>query len=1029
MTVRIKTNGDTFKKSHVILQLVVLNNKLLIAILCASIFLMLSKHDAFAQTYEIDAVNGQTITTCSGTFYDSGGAGGNYQLNENYSVTFSSANGQPITVDFLSWDVENNATCAWDGLRIYNGTNNSAPLIGTFCSFSPGSQTSSNAANSLHFEFYSDNIITESGWEATISCADPPVDPCTDPLGMDSDSDNVNDVCDLDNDNDGILNSIECVIDDDASMTPGVVPEAFQLTNAAGDLYIVGNNTNAQGYIESGFNDLMIANGVSLIYAGNLNTTFPNGTFTVTDDSSIQPEITATSTTDVTFISGSTGTGIAIVPPSADIEADDNVSYSAFFNFTTPVHAVSFDIVDVFDHNITFNETIDQFFNDTLRIFADGVLFGYLHGDATGYVAGSTGPVNLFDPNDNLIGTVGAGHDIEISLGFIFNPYDPVSQIELRTNSEWPSTNISTNIGAEDVHGYDELYYTTSSLCNDTDLDGIPDYLDLDSDGDGCSDANEAYADITADGGDGGVYGVGTPIIDPLDGTVTIASYVTPATTSGGQYTFQEGTTVAMSLSPSNQQVCEDMNAVFSAAATVTVLTTDPVTSASTDVTYQWQISVDGGTSFTDILGETGTVTSGTNVFLTLSNVTPSMNGYIYKVIFTNEANICGIEAQASLSVQAALDPGLNGSITICESESLTTDDLFNALGGTPDAGGTWTPAIFSGAGTYTYTHPATGVCPAISAEVIVTTQVCDVTGHIYEDTNGNGVQDAGEPDLPGIDVVITDSNGDTQTVTTDSNGNWIASVPAGNTTSDIVDSTLPAGSTQTEGTDPTTTTAVAGATTPSDNDGFFVPATVTGHVYLDTNGDGVQDPLGADGIAGTADDEPDLSGVDVVITDSNGDTQTVTTDANGNWTVEVPPGPTTADVIESTLPDGVIQTEGEDPTVVTAEANNTIDGGTDGYRKDVELTPLFVIDDSTFNNGQEQDAIYSIENIGTATSAEGMQFLITKTLASSFEFTIDETATTANVLGFSVPVSNASFRLPRPWRFHLVNYEKWVDA
>lgn len=60
----------------------------------------------------------------------------------------------------------------------------------------------------------------------------------------------------------------------------------------------------------------------------------------------------------------------------------------------------------------------------------------------------------------------------------------------------------------------------------DTDSDGIPDHLDLDSDGDGCSDANEFYKDGNADGGDGGEYGTGVPTVDPADGTVNAASYI-----------------------------------------------------------------------------------------------------------------------------------------------------------------------------------------------------------------------------------------------------------------------------------------------------------------------------------------------------------------------------------------------------------------------------------------------------------------------------------------------------------------------
>ncbi|MEP2281216.1 SprB repeat-containing protein, partial [Maribacter sp.] len=74
------------------------------------------------------------------------------------------------------------------------------------------------------------------------------------------------------------------------------------------------------------------------------------------------------------------------------------------------------------------------------------------------------------------------------------------------------------------------LSYNTSSFSGfcanlDTDMDGYPDHLDLDSDDDGCSDANEFYKDDAADGGDGGEYGTGVPVVDPTDGTVNAASY------------------------------------------------------------------------------------------------------------------------------------------------------------------------------------------------------------------------------------------------------------------------------------------------------------------------------------------------------------------------------------------------------------------------------------------------------------------------------------------------------------------------
>ena len=204
------------------------------------------------------------------------------------------------------------------------------------------------------------------------------------------------------------------------------------------------------------------------------------------------------------------------------------------------------------------------------------------------------------------------------------------------------------------------------------------------------------------------------------------------------------------------------------------------------------------------------------------------------------------------------------------------------------------------------------------------------VTGHLFIDTNGNGSQDAGEPNLPNVDVVITDSTGATQTVSTDASGNYTASVPAGSTTVDVdeTDPDFPANHTQTAGADPTTVTVPAGGTGNAGDDGYQPnPGTVTGHLFIDTNGNGNQD-------AG----EPNLPNVDVVITDSTGATQTVSTDASGNYSATVPAGSTTVNVDETDpdFPANHTQTAGTDPITVTVPAGSTADAGNDGYQPDM---------------------------------------------------------------------------------------------
>ena len=104
---------------------------------------------------------------------------------------------------------------------------------------------------------------------------------------------------------------------------------------------------------------------------------------------------------------------------------------------------------------------------------------------------------------------------------------------------------------------------------------------------------------------------------------------------------------------------------------------------------------------------------------------TPALAGAgTYTYTHAATANCSATSAQVVVSETAGLDAGENGTLTICEGETVTEMQLFNALSGTPDPGGVWTPAL-AGAGTYTYTHAAVGACPESSAQVVVTEEVC----------------------------------------------------------------------------------------------------------------------------------------------------------------------------------------------------------------------------------------------------------------------------------------------------------------
>jgi PKD repeat protein len=109
-----------------------------------------------------------TVTACTGDFYDSGGAAGGYLDGENYTLTFyPSTPGTMLKAVFSSFSTES----GYDYLRIYNGINTSATLIGTYHGTSgPGTVMATTASGALTFNFTSDVSVTSSGWTAAISC-------------------------------------------------------------------------------------------------------------------------------------------------------------------------------------------------------------------------------------------------------------------------------------------------------------------------------------------------------------------------------------------------------------------------------------------------------------------------------------------------------------------------------------------------------------------------------------------------------------------------------------------------------------------------------------------------------------------------------------------------------------------------------------------------------------------------------------------------------------------------------------------
>ncbi len=117
-------------------------------------------------------------TTCTDSFFDSGGSLSGYGNSENLVHTICSDSGNCVKVDFTSFQIE----AFFDFMRIYDGPNTGAPMLGQYTGFT-GPGTVLSATGCLTFEFLSDNNITTAGWEAIVSCDTCPGGSCLPIMG------------------------------------------------------------------------------------------------------------------------------------------------------------------------------------------------------------------------------------------------------------------------------------------------------------------------------------------------------------------------------------------------------------------------------------------------------------------------------------------------------------------------------------------------------------------------------------------------------------------------------------------------------------------------------------------------------------------------------------------------------------------------------------------------------------------------------------------------------------------------------
>ena len=224
--------------------------------------------------------------------------------------------------------------------------------------------------------------------------------------------------------------------------------------------------------------------------------------------------------------------------------------------------------------------------------------------------------------------------------------------------------------------------------------------------------------------------------------------------------------------------------------------------------------------------------------------------------------------------------------------------------------------------------------------------QTASLGDFVFEDSNADGIQDAGETGIGGVEVTLladTDNDGniddvvDTATTAPDGSYEFTGLTPG---VEYQVEFTQPSGfdsvSPRQQGGDPAldsdgllsdVVVLASGENNPTIDAGFFNTAGLGDFVFEDTNGNGIQDS----GEAGVEGVEVQLQNPDgTPVTDGNGDPITTTTDANGFYSFEgLTPGEYK---VKFVAPDGFKFTTpnvGDDDTI-DSDADPTMDGMTE---------------------------------------------------------------------------------------------------
>jgi gliding motility-associated-like protein len=468
-------------------------------------------------------------------------------------------------------------------------------------------------------------------------------------LGMtlqDNDGDGIEDLSDLDDDNDGILDTDECL----NLLTQSGFDNVSGLSN--------GNNFDVS--ISPWINTSGRPNIVQVDGAGG----FDYGNAGPLEDANVNTGA-GTLQRYLDFVSGS-----GDFYQEFTLSSLTSVTYSGYFSsrddrsgigglHLTDTNGTVLDATG----NITINSGGDsenskwKFISKTHTLPAGTYRFVVSMGDYGNfdegglYVCADTDEDGIIDSKDLDADNDGIYDLVEMGNGILDANKDGIidgSNINSGTNGLFDGIETVVDNGA------------INYALKDSDNDGILDSIELDSDNDSCNDVIEAgFIDQNDDGELGD-----TAITFDSNGKVTssVDGYSTPFDGDLDMvFDFQElGAPLSIITQPTDHLACEN-----------TVVSFEVITSNDLETTYQWQENM--GTVWNNIVDSGNYIGSNTNT-LSIANTSVLIDGFTYRVKISNEAYKCDtdfISEEAAIQINPLPDEMLAvGNATICFGET-----------------------------------------------------------------------------------------------------------------------------------------------------------------------------------------------------------------------------------------------------------------------------------------------------------------------------------------------------------------------